>query len=215
MKQLKNSYPLVLTLTLAILLLISCSQTTPLTTNAGTDTPTEQANQITIDPAKQVSNTDNQSAKPPSEQRLSNAAQILEQADNLPELAEIPDTITIADQQLSLDIFLWRDFQPISFSESNGQPMLALVKLIDPTTNKAIALKDLTATKLWVFNGVNNSDGEIWATQLEQQLPSEYMARQGPKWEPDAEVNVVVEVIDGEENIYFLKAEQQVIQRTD
>ncbi|AFY69316.1 hypothetical protein Pse7367_1018 [Thalassoporum mexicanum PCC 7367] len=209
MKRLNNLYPLVLTISLAIFFLIGCSQAPPNPTNPDPTTD-QQIKQEAIAPAKQVGDIDNQSSEADELTEPPEDAEMIEQA-----IAEIPTVVTIADQQVGLDVFLWRDFQPIS--PADGKPMLTLVKLVEPETTKSIDLEGLAAKNLWVFNGAdtNEATGEIWATQLEQQLPSEYMARQGPKWEPGTEVNVVVELVDAAENVYLLKAEQQIIQRTD
>ena len=43
----------------------------------------------------------------------------------------------------------------------------------------------------------------------------EKIARDGPKWGPGIQVDVVVRLLDKEELFYLLKAENQLIQRTD
>jgi hypothetical protein len=210
MKKLSGSYHWILVLSLSILLLlIGCTQSPPVTSSA------DDPNQTPIAPVDQVSNGRENLATEPE---AAIAGEILTEVSDLPELAEIPVEITIGMQTLGLDVFLWRDFQPIS--PPDGKPMLTLIKLVNPDTTEAIALEGVVANKLWVFNRAGSSEepetgGEIWATQLDQQLPSEYMAREGPKWQPGTTVDVVVEISDAQENIYLVKAEQQVIQQTN
>jgi hypothetical protein len=217
MKNLNKPYKWILTISLSVLFLLGCVPSLP-TVNQPADRPTAQPA-----PAEQVSSENNDSKQTDQDSQANQETIPVDSTSNdpsnvtdLPELAAIPTEIAIGAQKISLDIFLWRDFQPISPPE--GKPMLALVKLVNPESNEAIALEGVAATRIWVFHRddkSNNASGEIWTTQLTQQLASEYMARQGPKWEPGTQIDVVVEIVDDAENVYFLKAAQQIIQRTD
>lgn len=133
----------------------------------------------------------------------------------LSELRSAPDTLTLGDQQLVLRTAMWRDFQPISPPE--GKPLIALfwIYAADSTALPA----GLTADAAWVVNGE-----EVWDTYFtdEEPPPGEQrpyqlyeVAREGPTWGPQIEVDAVVRVRDGDGASYLLRAPAQRIGRTD
>ena len=129
------------------------------------------------------------------------------------EFRDVPATAVIGGLTLSLEPYLWRDFQPSS--PPNGKPLVAVVRLhsVDGTAIPA----SVRVAGLWIVNG-----GEVWtASPREQQLRTlgasmfEVVARDGPKWGPAIDVDVVVGVRDGAGALSLLRAPAQRINRTD
>ncbi len=129
------------------------------------------------------------------------------------ELLSAPEQIEIENRQYILESYLSRDFMPIS--PPDGKPLIALV-----TITAADSLEfpsSINADKLWV---IKNPE-EIWETAFtnEKLTPNynyqlEKIARDGPKWGPNIQVDVVVRITH-EGNTYLLKASNQTIHRTD
>lgn len=129
---------------------------------------------------------------------------------NLEVLKSAPLKISLSNQDLYLESYLWRDFMPIS--PPDGKAMIALIKVmtIDSTDIPAgIELK-----QIWVSQGIN-----IWNVEFKENREGEAyelirLVRDGPKWEPGSKVDVVVEIIHKNKKFY-LKEENVVIARTD
>ncbi len=128
-------------------------------------------------------------------------------------LLSSPDKIEINNREFTLETYLWRDFMP--FSPPNGKPLIALIRVT--ATDLLEFPSSVDANRLWVIY----NDKEVWETDfssedvpnLKHQLAK--IAREGPKWGPGIQVDVVVRIIDGENSIYLLKASNQSIYRTD
>jgi hypothetical protein len=100
-------------------------------------------------------------------------------------------------------------------SPPDGKPMIALVRVLEHN-GKPIA-PDLRLEYLWVVNG-----SKIWATIFsDETLPPapenelHGIARDGPKWGPQIQVDVVVGLRDGKGSLGLLRASDQWIGRTD
>ncbi len=123
-----------------------------------------------------------------------------------------PQTVTIGDQEFALETYLWRDFMPVS--PPDGKPLTALVEVVEK--NGSPISPDLELKYLWVING-----REVWSTTFTDETLSspEYelhrIARNGPLWGPDIEVDVIVALTRGREPISLLRASDQSIFRTD
>jgi hypothetical protein len=131
---------------------------------------------------------------------------------SLQDLQAAPEKIEINGTEYTLETYLQRDFMPIC--PPDGRPLVALVKVKAPGET-AISSK-IDATRLWVVNGV-----EIWETELaSKEGPTtgdtlEKVGRDGPKWEPEITVAVVVRIMDLKSGkSYLLKASNQYIHRT-
>jgi hypothetical protein len=131
------------------------------------------------------------------------------------ELLSASEQIEIDGRKYVLETYLWRDFMPISPPDS--KPLIALIWITATDSLEFPASVD--GNQLWIVNGQ-----EIWETKFsDEELPEEphrkhqlaKIARNGPKWGPGIQVNVVVQVIDGENNTYLLRASNQWIHRTD
>jgi hypothetical protein len=126
------------------------------------------------------------------------------------ELLKSPQKIEIGNREFVLSAYLWRDFMPIS--PPGGRKMIAVVKVI--ASDSSSFPKSIDAERMWIIN-----DDQVWSTKFsETQFDGEYelvkVARDGPKWGPGIEVDVIVELKDGNKK-YYLKANNVVINRTD
>jgi len=135
--------------------------------------------------------------------------------ENIEELLAAKDTVTILKTQVSLETYLWRDFMPSSPPE--GRPMRAVVTL-HPVNSETIPA-EVDLVKLWVI-----SKNSVWSTSLEKVGESDYstpqskiekMASGGPKWGPGITVTVLVQIKDPNGDYRLIKAEDQLIHRTD
>jgi len=131
------------------------------------------------------------------------------------ELLSAPEQIEIGGRKYVLETYLWRDFMPIS--PPDGEPLIALVWITATDSLEFPASVD--GDRLWIVNGQ-----EVWETKFsDEELPEEShrkhqlakIARNGPKWGPGIQVDVVVRVIDGKNITYLLRASNQWIHRTD
>jgi hypothetical protein len=122
-----------------------------------------------------------------------------------------PEEVEIYGRRFILETTLNRDFMP--GCPPNGYPLIAiiLVTAIDslefPST--------IDADRLWIIKGE-----DVWETEFSNEtIPPEphhrhqleKVARNGPKWDPGIQVDVVVRIIDCKDNKYFLKASNQLI----
>jgi len=129
-----------------------------------------------------------------------------------PELRAAPTEIAVGATTVRLEASLWRDFQPVS--PPDGKPLVAVLRI------RAIAgggvPADLHPEFAWVLNG-----RQAWASDVgeERREPSgafiEVVARDGPKWGPRIEVDVVVRLRDASGRVQLLQVRGQPIGRTD
>ena len=126
------------------------------------------------------------------------------------ELAAVPVQVRLDEETLTLESYLWRDFMPVA--PPDGRPLAAVLRLraLDGSMSPGIA-----ADSAWVVYG-----REVWATQLlrpqspPEQGALELIARDGPKWPPEARVDVVVRV-HSRGTAVLVRAANQRIRRTD
>ena len=127
-----------------------------------------------------------------------------------------PATAIIAGQTVTIEPYLWRDFQP--GTPSSGPPGRPLAVALRVRTSDGAALAmDVAADSVWVVNG-----DRAWAARAVQEVPRsltgaylEVMARNGPRWEPGLRVDVVARVRDGAGRVAYLRAADQLINRAD
>jgi len=124
-----------------------------------------------------------------------------------------PRIVSFAGVTLQVDASLWRDFQPIS--PPDGKPLIAIlaVRTIDGTPIPP----GLTADSAWIHNG-----DLVWGAAVVEEQPRgagassfQVVARNGPKWGPGIEVDVVIQVRDATGQRALLQAPRQLIARTD
>ena len=130
----------------------------------------------------------------------------------LSELEGAPSRVQIAGSELKLETYLWRDFMPTA--PPNGTPLIAVLRIV--TTGTTGIPEGLKAEQVSI-----TYQGEIWTAAVKQEHPSteprvlEVVARNGPKWGPGVNVDVVVRLREGRGPTYWLRAADQPIHRTD
>ncbi len=128
-------------------------------------------------------------------------------------LEAAPETLKVAGQSIFLSTYLWRDFMPIS--PPDGKPLIVLsyIQTIDSTDIS----DEIDANAIYVIKG-----NDIWRAYFEDDESNDpysnpkqlvKVARDGPKWETEIFVNVVVNILYRGKN-YLLKAEDQFISET-
>ncbi|OGV77496.1 MAG: hypothetical protein A3K19_27930 [Lentisphaerae bacterium RIFOXYB12_FULL_65_16] len=143
------------------------------------------------------------------------AGQVPATSDRLPttqELREAPELVILAGHKLTLETYLWRDFQPRT--PEGGKPLCSLLKV--RSADEKRLPPDLRVLNVWILN-----EQKIWSTSSVEprQRPNqsnsmEFVARGGPKWGPDANVDVIVRLQDGSGASCLLQAKFQQIRQT-
>lgn len=134
--------------------------------------------------------------------------------ERIPHLQEIEDTITIKGRRLFLSTYLQRDFMPIC--PPDGFPLVALIYLTAIDNARLTGL--ISPDNVWIIN--NDS---IWKSALRELgaqggiKPNQIarIAYNGPKWRPNIFVNVFISIHDKRGKIYYVRAMNQLIHRTD
>ncbi len=123
-----------------------------------------------------------------------------------------PERATVGDVTVRLETYLYRDFAPSS--PPDGKPLIAGLRV--SSVNGGALPSWLGADSVWVLNSA-----AVWVAKVVQEQPRsdpsyvDVVAREGPKWGPGIEVDVVVQLHDAGGNRVFLRARAQSIHRTD
>ena len=131
------------------------------------------------------------------------------------QLLDSPDTILVDNRQLCLSTDMWRDFQPNS--PPNGKPLISFIYVT--ATDTAQLPSSISTDAVWIV--YNNQVWKSWFTNepIARDLlkPNRIVkiAREGPKWGPDVNVDVIVRVYDGKGTQLLLRAPNQWIYRAD
>lgn len=127
-------------------------------------------------------------------------------------LPETPAPVQIGENELTLETYLWRDFMP--FAPPDGEPLVAVLKV--RTVNGSALPAGVRADSVSITHLT-----EVWRAPVRQEsaslVPSVLTvhARNGPKWEPGVNVDVVLHLRDGTGRAIRLRAANQPIHRTD
>ncbi len=125
------------------------------------------------------------------------------------ELRSSPENLTLADNNLTLGTYIWRDFMPES--PPNGSKMIAVGKLTD--VDQAPIAQSIALGKQYIIN-----KDEIWMADYQEikndpAYVLEGVVRNGPEWEAGVQVDVVCEFrYQGE--MYRIVAKSQPINAT-
>ena len=126
------------------------------------------------------------------------------------ELRSSPETILIGSSYLILKTYVWRDFMPIA--EEDGSKLFCTSKLTD--VDQLSIPTSINLNKLYVIKG-----DEIWKANYSETNRNvnyilEGLAKDGPKWGPDIEVDVVCE-FENSGTVYRILAKSQWINKTE
>jgi hypothetical protein len=132
---------------------------------------------------------------------------------DLEQLIAARESKAIDGKTYALDAYLWRDFQPIA--PPDGKPLIAVIRVIEQDSDQFSP--EVDAVHLWV---VNNT--EVWSTPFTDEdhpprAPNELekVARDGPKWGPGIDVDIVVGLRGPGDEFHLLAKRDQRILRTD
>lgn len=123
------------------------------------------------------------------------------------------DTLEIESGSYVLDAYLWRDFQP--FCPPDGRPLISLNWFINIDSIAIPGNIDLIKQYV-IYNDL------VWISVYEDESrppQPEYMiekvSREGPKWGPDVEVDIISIVYNSETNQeYYLRLKDVHIDQT-
>lgn len=121
------------------------------------------------------------------------------------------EEIEIGDINYSLETYMWRDFMPIS--PPDGKPLIAIIKI--HVSDILVFPSELSLERIWLINDINIISALHTTEYKISGNIFEMVFRNGPKWGPGIAIDVVVKLRDINQNIYYLKAVNQPIYRTD
>lgn len=121
----------------------------------------------------------------------------------LDELRAAPTSLVVAGRQVSIEVSLWRDFMPAA--PPDGQPLAVVIRL----PKEAVSLE---VTNSWVV-----LESQVWAAAptVVDAYERRWAARDGPKWGPGVDVDVVMRVRDSGGSAYLVRTPKVPINRTD
>ncbi|WP_150884032.1 hypothetical protein [Synechococcus sp. RSCCF101] len=131
----------------------------------------------------------------------------------LKDLLAAPEQLPLAGGTLRLEVDLWRDFMPIA--PADGRPLMASITL--KPMRGAVLPDALAVESVWVVNGQ-----QLWMAEPGEVRLSDgaspslvVVVRDGPKWGPGIDVDVVVRIRTATGESRLLRAAGQRIERTD
>ncbi len=121
--------------------------------------------------------------------------------------------VTVEQVNYTATVFPYRDFMPVRGGQERGLIAIAQVCRSDSLEIP----QSLHLKRIWVFHG-----RERWFAQLGEERQHvhgnfclEAVARDGPKWEPGANVEVVIGFTVGDSERYLIRTATTKIERTD
>jgi hypothetical protein len=128
------------------------------------------------------------------------------------DLSQAPSSVVIGGKTLVLGASLWRDFQPIA--PPDGRPLVAVLQV--RTDDGSVVPADVRADAVWIVFGA-----DVWSVapreerQRSETTPVyELVARDGPKWGPGVDVDVVVRLRAATGASQLLRVRKQPIKGT-
>jgi hypothetical protein len=125
------------------------------------------------------------------------------------DLKAAPTSVTISGKTLTLAAALWRDFQPIS--PPDGKPLAAVIRV--RAADATPVPTSVVAETAWVVFG-----DQVWSgspreerNRAETTPVLETVLRDGPKWGPGVDVDVVVRLTNERGQSVLLRAANQPI----
>ncbi len=130
-----------------------------------------------------------------------------------PPLSAATKEVIISNYNFTLSASLWRDFQPIS--PPDGKPLILVAEIIE--SNSMAIPANIKVDAFWVINGDQVWSGNFSAEERATTplYTRRIIIRDGPKWETGNYVDLVIRLLDDEENTYWLKEENLLIERTE
>lgn len=110
-----------------------------------------------------------------------------------PPLESAKEQVAIGGRSYALEVFLNRDFMPIS--PPGGRPMLILVRVKAADGNAVDPA--LQAERLWLIQGSARHETASLEQRVDDAGRLEVVARDGPKWDAGSEADVIVRLSTG------------------
>ena len=126
------------------------------------------------------------------------------------QLKSSPERIVVAGAELKLSVYFWRDFMPVA--EENGSPLIGSIRYIGQSGNSL--LNSVSISKVYVINGNQIWICDPYETRIIDNDVFEVIVRNGPKWGPGINVDVVCEFTNQGKS-FRLICRAQRINRTD
>jgi hypothetical protein len=127
-------------------------------------------------------------------------------------LAAAPTRIQVDGRALILETELWRDFEPIA--PPGGRPLAAVLRVA--TTDGVPMPAGITVDRATVVYQDQVWTGRVRPEDFHERAGLvEAVVREGPKWGPDVNVDVVVRLRGAGGEEYLLRAVDQPIRRVD
>ncbi len=159
-----------------------------------------------------------------------NAAQVDQTQENSPvslkDLRNAPAEIVLDGKSLSLTAFPWRDFMPGTSHGGEGSPLMVGLKVTAsgakpfPSGVRIDRAWVILGEQIWEVSNLrtqlkspsDNQDGWI---NCSESLGCQATIREGPKWGPGVNVDVVVRLTDKEGQHYLIQSQKQKIQASN
>ena len=125
------------------------------------------------------------------------------------QLKSTPENIVVSDKKLMLETYLWRDFMPDS--EPNGTPLMGVIRFIGE--NGDILSNTISISKIYVIDNDKIWTCDIFETNITYNNLLEVVFRNGPKWGPGINVDVICE-FENHVQLYRIMAKSQKIHAT-
>jgi hypothetical protein len=129
------------------------------------------------------------------------------------DLRDAPATATVDARAVRIEAYAWRDFMPGPDTPRDGQPLIVSARVM--AGDGGVLPAGLVPETVWVVRG-----DRAWRAAATEVRPSpdarsiEVVVRDGPKWGPDAVVDVVVAFRDGAGTRRVVRAAGVTIVRT-
>ena len=100
------------------------------------------------------------------------------------------ENVVIANKELTIETYLWRDFMPVVV-EPDGSPLMGSIRFIGQSGD--ILLNTISISKVYVVNNQKIWICDSFETRITENNVFEVIVSKGPKWEPDINVDVICE----------------------
>lgn len=127
---------------------------------------------------------------------------------SIKELLSSPQELTMDGLELDVEAYLWRDFAPIS--PPDGKPLIASIT-IESKDSEPLP-ENLDTDAVWVIY-----DNDVWGSGYSDELFKDdrfqirKTARDGPKFDPDVKVTVVIRILHGDSTYMLRKIGQEIV----
>ena len=119
-------------------------------------------------------------------------ANVIEPDPLLPSLLGAPTELSLDGVVFEAEAFAWRDFQPGVGGDRSSLNVLVTVEADSPAA---------TIDRVWAIRG-----SEVWGSEVTAvEGTSDWIARGGPRWEPETTIQVVIQVRDASLSKHLLR----------